>query len=43
MDLDLTGLPQGLVRRPPADATGRCVCASPFRRRWMKRMYLPAA
>lgn len=37
VDLDLSGVPQGYVRRPPADATGRCLCASPFRRRFMRR------
>jgi len=42
LDLDLTGLPQGIVRRPGADPTGRCLCASPFRRRWMRQLY-PAA
>jgi hypothetical protein len=42
LDLDLTGLPQGIVRRPGPDPTGRCLCASPFRRRWMRSLY-PAA
>jgi hypothetical protein len=39
VDLDLTGLPQGLVRRPGRDSTGRCLCASPFRQRWMRQLY----
>ncbi|WP_091345754.1 ThiF family adenylyltransferase [Micromonospora rhizosphaerae] len=39
VDLDLAGIPQGYVRRPPADATGRCLCASPFRRRFMRQLY----
>lgn len=39
VDLDLTGLPSGTTRRPPADSTGRCLCASPFRQRWMQQLY----
>ena len=39
LDLDLTGLPQGVLRRPAHDTSGRCLCASPFRRRWMRDLY----
>jgi len=39
VDLDLTGLPQGFTRRVAPDDTGRCACASPHRRGWMRRMY----
>ncbi len=39
LDLDLAGVPTGAVRRVPRDAAGRCVCASPFRRRWARRLY----
>jgi hypothetical protein len=39
VDVDLTGLPQGFTRRVDPDQTGRCVCASGHRRRWMRRMY----
>jgi hypothetical protein len=42
VDLDLTGLPPGFVLARPADRAGRCVCASPVRRRWMARLYPPA-
>ncbi len=41
VDLDLTGLPPGFVLARPADRSGRCVCASPVRRRWMRRLYAP--
>jgi len=40
VDLDLSGLPTGFVRRNKADLSGNCVCASPIRLRWMKRMYV---
>lgn len=39
VDVDLTGLPQGFTRRADADPSGRCVCASGHRRRWVRRMY----
>jgi hypothetical protein len=39
IDLDLTGLPQGITRRPVWDTSGRCLCASPFRQRWMQQLY----
>ncbi|WP_228941538.1 hypothetical protein [Nocardioides sp. Leaf374] len=44
VDLDVSGLPAGIVRRPPADATGTCICHSGVRRRWYSAMYgdLPA-
>lgn len=39
VDVDLSGLPQGFTRRVPADASGRCACASGVRRRWMLNLY----
>ncbi|WP_328442728.1 hypothetical protein [Amycolatopsis sp. NBC_00438] len=39
VDVDLTGLPQGFVRRPAADSSGRCLCASPFRQRAAAALY----
>lgn len=39
IDIDLTGLPQGMLRRPACDSSGRCLCASPFRQRWMRELY----
>ncbi|WP_232661265.1 hypothetical protein [Pseudonocardia sp. TRM90224] len=39
VDVDLGGLPPGVVRRVLADATGRCVCRSAVRRRWTKQLY----
>lgn len=44
VDLDVAGLPAGIVRRPHADSTGTCICHSGVRRRWYRRMYgdLPA-
>jgi hypothetical protein len=39
VDVDLTGLPPGLVRRPPADTTRRCLCHSGIRRRWYRELY----
>lgn len=39
VDVDLGGLPPGVVRRIPADRTGRCVCRSAVRRRWVDRLY----
>ncbi|GIL37012.1 hypothetical protein [Phycicoccus sp. DTK01] len=39
VDLDVAGLPAGIVRRPPADATGTCICHSGVRRRWYRTMY----
>ena len=39
VDVDLGGLPPGVVRRVPADATGRCVCRSAIRRRWAEQLY----
>jgi hypothetical protein len=43
VDVDLGGLPPGVVRRVPADATGRCVCRSAVRRRWTEQLYCAAA
>ncbi len=39
MDADLLGLPPGLIRRMPVDATGRCICRSGIRQRWYRSMY----
>jgi len=39
VDLDLAGVPLGVVRRRPRDTTGNCICASPLRRRWAATMY----
>jgi hypothetical protein len=39
VDLDLSGLPQGAVRRLPRDPTGCCLCASPWRRRTVRALY----
>jgi hypothetical protein len=41
VDLDLSGLPQGLILKRPADRSGRCPCASPVRQQWMARLYSP--
>ena len=39
VDVDMGGIPPGLVRRPPADATGRCLCRSGTRIRWYRALY----
>lgn len=39
VDLDLSGVPLGLVSRRPADASGRCVCGPGLRRRWSARLW----
>jgi hypothetical protein len=39
VDVDLSGLPQGFTRRMKADVSGRCVCASGVRRRWVVHLY----
>lgn len=39
VDVDLGGLPPGLVRHGKRDATGRCVCWSGVRRAWYERLY----
>lgn len=39
VDLDVSGLPAGLVRVPPADTTGTCVCNSGVRINWYRRLY----
>lgn len=41
VDVDLSGLPPGLVRRVRADPTGRCLCHSGVRKRWYTRLYPP--
>lgn len=33
VDLDMSGIPTGATRQLPRDTSGRCLCASPFRRR----------
>jgi hypothetical protein len=44
VDVDVSGLPPGLVRRVPADTTGRCVCRSGTRSAWYRTLYSgPAA
>lgn len=43
VDVDLSGLPPGLVRRVAADPTGRCLCRSGTRIRWYRRLYEDAA
>ena len=39
VDLDMSGVPLGVVRRRPRDSTGHCTCASPWRKRWAGRLY----
>lgn len=39
VDLDVAGLPAGVVRRPLADTTGTCICHSGVRRRWYRELY----
>ncbi|MFE2755358.1 hypothetical protein ACFXGA_25475 [Actinosynnema sp. NPDC059335] len=39
VDVDLSGLPPGLVRRAAADRTGRCLCRSGTRIRWYRKLY----
>jgi len=39
VDFDVSGIPPGLVRRIPADATGTCLCRSGTRIRWHREMY----
>ena len=39
VDLDVGGLPAGVVRSVPADDTGTCVCQSGVRRRWYRTLY----
>lgn len=38
IDLDLTGVPTGFTFNRPA-ISARCVCASPVRQSWMRRLY----
>lgn len=40
VDVDLAGLPPGLVRRLRADPTQRCVCYSGTRRSWYQKLYV---
>ena len=39
VEIDLSGVPAGVVRRLPSDPTGRCLCQSPVRRRWARALY----
>jgi hypothetical protein len=39
VDLDMSGIPTGAVGRRPRDQTGRCLCASPWRRRAAAALY----
>lgn len=39
VDLDVAGLPAAMVRSPPADPTGTCICHSGVRRRWYRMLY----
>lgn len=38
-DLDMSGIPLGVVRRRRADDTGRCVCGPGIRSRWTAKLY----
>ena len=38
-DLDMSGVPLGIVRRRQADSSGRCVCGPGLRSRWMAKLY----
>ena len=39
VDLNVAGLPAGVVRAVPSDTSGTCVCHSGVRRRWYRAMY----
>ncbi|MCZ3390050.1 MAG: hypothetical protein LH645_13285 [Actinomycetia bacterium] len=39
VDLDVAGLPAGVVRTVPSDNSGTCVCHSGVRRRWYRALY----
>lgn len=39
VDLDVGGLPAGVVRSVPGDNIGSCVCQSGVRRRWYRTLY----
>jgi hypothetical protein len=39
VDVDLSGVPLGIIRRRPRDASGNCICASPHRQRWAAKLY----
>ncbi len=39
VDVDLAGIPLGVTSTRPKDTSGRCLCASPTRRRWANRLY----
>ena len=39
INLDLSGVPLGVASRKPKDTSGQCVCASPWRRRWLDKLY----
>jgi hypothetical protein len=42
LDLDMSGIPSGAVGRRRRDTSGRCTCASPWRRRAASHLYGPA-
>jgi hypothetical protein len=39
VDLDVAGLPAGVVRSVPAESSGTCVCRSGVRARWYRELY----
>lgn len=39
VDIDVAGLPAGVVRSPLADSTGTCICHSGVRRHWYRMLY----
>lgn len=39
IDLDMSGVPTGMVRQVARDRSGRCLCANPFRIRSARRLY----
>jgi hypothetical protein len=42
VDVDLAGLPPGVIRMMPPDASGRCVCHSGIRRQTYRHLYASA-
>jgi hypothetical protein len=39
VDLDMSGVPLGVIRKRPRDNTGHCTCESPWRKRWAATLY----
>jgi hypothetical protein len=39
VDLDMSGVPLGVLRRQPRNTSEACVCSSPHRQRWASRLY----